>query len=79
MPSYYFILVFLSIVSLSNMAIAGAPYQSNYTGQELRIIKSLSADDIEQLRKGKGWGLAKAADHRRKGLDTIQFNTEIEV
>jgi Spy/CpxP family protein refolding chaperone len=37
-------------------------YQSKYIGQEQRVIKSLSADDIEQLESGKGWGLAKAAE-----------------
>jgi len=35
---------------------------SKYKGQENRIIKSLSADDIVELQKGGGWGLAKAAE-----------------
>lgn len=35
---------------------------SKYAGQEQRTIKSLSADDIEELRRGGGWGLAKAAE-----------------
>ena len=37
-------------------------YQSAYVGQETRAIKSLSKEDIESLREGKGWGLAKAAE-----------------
>jgi len=37
-------------------------YKSNYLGQEKRPIKSLSEDDIRQLKAGKGWGLAKAAE-----------------
>lgn len=37
-------------------------YQSKYAGQEKRLIKSLSKYDIQQLRTGKGWGLAKAAE-----------------
>ncbi len=35
---------------------------SKYTGQQTREIKSLSAGDIEQLRRGDGWGLAKSAE-----------------
>ena len=33
-----------------------------YAGQQERRIKSLSASDIEQLQRGGGWGLAKAAE-----------------
>jgi len=36
--------------------------KSHYAGQENRIIKSLSLNDIKQLNTGKGWGLAKAAE-----------------
>ncbi len=35
---------------------------SKYAGQENRAIKSLSADDMIELRRGGGWGLAKAAE-----------------
>lgn len=35
---------------------------SKYAGEETRDIKSLSASDIEELRKGGGWGLAKPAE-----------------
>jgi len=35
---------------------------SPYAGQEVRDIKSLSAEDIAELRRGGGWGLAKAAE-----------------
>ncbi len=37
-------------------------HQSHYAGQQKRVIKSLSDDDIQQLISGKGWGLAKAAE-----------------
>jgi|GEM_PF-82243 len=37
-------------------------HESKYVGQEKREIKSLSANDIEELRRGGGWGLAKAAE-----------------
>lgn len=33
-----------------------------YAGQQMRDIKSLSAEDIAELRRGGGWGLARAAE-----------------
>ncbi len=35
---------------------------TSYAGQETRRIKSLSDEDIAELRRGGGWGLAKAAE-----------------
>lgn len=35
---------------------------SRYAGEETRDIKSLSKEDIRQLKTGSGWGLAKAAE-----------------
>jgi len=35
---------------------------SDYAGQDTREIKSLSPADIDALRKGQGWGLAKSAE-----------------
>jgi hypothetical protein len=35
---------------------------SPYAGEESRAIKSLSDDDMAELRRGGGWGLAKAAE-----------------
>lgn len=40
----------------------GHGHASPYAGEEARAIKSLSADDIAELRRGGGWGLAKAAE-----------------
>jgi len=40
----------------------GQPSASPYAGEEARAIKSLSAEDIAELRRGGGWGLAKAAE-----------------
>jgi len=54
-------LLFVSISS-SVFASDNPIYKSNYIGQDQRQIKSLSKDDIEQLKNGKGWGLAKAAE-----------------
>ncbi len=36
--------------------------ESKYAGQEAQEIKSLSPDDLVELRRGGGWGLAKAAE-----------------
>ena len=35
---------------------------SPYVGEETRLAKSLSPEDIDELRQGRGWGLAKAAE-----------------
>ena len=35
---------------------------SKYASEQKRDIKSLSRDDIAELRRGGGWGLAKAAE-----------------
>ncbi len=35
---------------------------SPYAGAQARAIKSLSADDIAELKRGGGWGFAKAAE-----------------
>ena len=37
-------------------------HSSKYAGQESRATKSLSPDDISELKRGGGWGLAKAAE-----------------
>ena len=37
-------------------------HKSPYAGQQTRVIKTLSPDDIKQLSEGQGWGLAKAAE-----------------
>ena len=35
---------------------------SPYAGEEVRTIKSLSPEDVAELRRGGGWGQAKAAE-----------------
>jgi hypothetical protein len=37
-------------------------HASKYAGQEEQVIKSLSPEDIAELKRGGGWGLAKAAE-----------------
>ncbi|MEK9722939.1 MAG: hypothetical protein VW405_05570 [Rhodospirillaceae bacterium] len=41
---------------------AGHGHASPYAGQQDRAVKSLSDDDLAELRRGGGWGLAKAAE-----------------
>jgi len=45
-------------------ALASAQHagRSPYAGQEERAIKSLSNEDIDELRRGGGWGLALPAE-----------------
>ncbi len=40
----------------------GHGHASKYAGQETRAIKSLSPADLKELRRGGGWGMAKAAE-----------------
>lgn len=46
----------------TNSSTASESHQSPYAGQEKRAIKSLSDKDVEELVRGGGWGLAKAAE-----------------
>lgn len=39
-----------------------APAATPYAGLQTREIKSLSADDIDELRRGAGWGMALPAE-----------------
>ena len=54
------------LTTLSNHSVAQHmthnSHASPYAGEQTREIKSLSARDIEQLERGAGWGLAKAAE-----------------
>lgn len=59
---YWFSLSLLFLILFSLSAFAEESYKSKYVGQEHRNIKSLSPDDIKELKKGGGWGLAKAAE-----------------
>ncbi len=54
----------LALAMSSQIAAAqnSADHASKYAGQQKRMIKSLSADDIAELEKGAGWGLARAAE-----------------
>ena len=56
------LLMILMLIPMSTFSAADHSHQSKYAGEEKREIKSLSATDIEELKTGKGWGLAKAAE-----------------
>ncbi len=51
------LILFLALYSVMAFA-SDTPYQ----GLEVREIKSLSESDIDSLKKGSGWGLAKPAE-----------------
>lgn len=55
-------LVAVLAVMLPAAVVAEEPAASAYAGLETREIKSLSQDDIEELRRGDGWGLALPAE-----------------
>ena len=48
-----------ALLVLTNPALV---WGTEYTGQELRDIKSLSKQDIDDIKQGRGWGLAKPAE-----------------
>lgn len=56
------LLMLLMAVPLAAAHADGAGHRSKYAGQETRAIKGLSADDMDELRRGGGWGLAKPAE-----------------
>lgn len=52
-----------TLMTLAGTAASAAETKpSPYAGQEARQIKSLSVKDVDDLRNGRGWGLAKAAE-----------------
>jgi len=53
MTQLYTTIILVFSIAYTNISLAAQAHHSKYTGQEKRIIKSLSADDIEQLQKGK--------------------------
>ncbi|CAN0574683.1 unnamed protein product, partial [Laminaria digitata] len=57
-----FLTIFIAIISLPVFAQShsgdGSGTHSAYAGQQDRAIKSLSSEDIKELQRGGGWGLA---------------------
>ena len=62
-------IAFILLGALLTWATASASSETSavspYAGQEKRQIKSLSAKDIDDLKNGRGWGFAKAAELNR--------------
>ena len=52
----------LLVTNSNTQASENHQHTSKYVGQVNRTIKSLSPDDISELKRGGGWGLAKAAE-----------------
>ena len=61
MKSLYAVLI-ITLIPFSSFSASQHSHKSKYVGQERREIKSLSEFDIEELKNGRGWGLAKAAE-----------------
>ena len=59
--SIYAVLI-LVLIPFSSLPASEKKHKSQYIGQEKREIKSLSESDIDELKNGRGWGLAKAAE-----------------
>ena len=62
MRRFLILLIFTSLAAASFLAQAVGTLTSPYAGEEIRIIKSLSVEDIDDLLNGRGWGLAKPAE-----------------
>jgi Spy/CpxP family protein refolding chaperone len=56
-----FVTLFLVLTPLA-LCASEAPQASPYVGQEVRDIKSMSAEDVNAYLSGKGMGLAKTAE-----------------
>lgn len=58
------VLLLVSMVCVTVFAARAADGSQTkpYAGEEQRTIKSLSVEDIDDLRNGRGWGLARAAE-----------------
>jgi len=56
------LLIVAILTSTSFLVQATSTLTSPYAGEEARVIKSLSAKDIDDLLNGRGWGLAKPAE-----------------
>ena len=59
---FYLSLLISVLIAFPISAYSNQAYKSQYEGQEKREIKSLSDQDIAELKAGSGWGLAKAAE-----------------
>lgn len=56
------LLIALTLLAAATPAAAQSASHSPYAGQERRAIKTLSAEEIQDLTEGRGMGLAKVAE-----------------
>ena len=56
------LLAFLNAAVPASAQEGGHRAQSPYAGEQTRAIASLSEEDLGELRRGGGWGLARAAE-----------------
>ena len=53
---------FFFLITTNSYAGENKNHTSHYVGEQKREIKSLSANDIAELKRGGGWGFAKPAE-----------------
>ena len=58
----YFVFILLFSATNAYADENSHSHMSTYAGEEKRAIKSLSSEDIAELKRGGGWGLAKSAE-----------------
>ena len=56
------VLIPSALLLMISLVLAESKPHQPYAGQEQRSVSSLSAADLNALRKGQGWGLAKPAE-----------------
>ena len=61
-----------ALVALAGLAASAQASAQPYAGQQSREIAALSAQDVEDLLAGRGWGLAKPAERLRNELRQLQ-------
>lgn len=61
-PIKFFLALSLFLATMQVQAQHNHQAHSSYAGMESRAIKSLSLDDIQELQRGGGWGLALPAE-----------------
>ncbi|MCY4549572.1 MAG: hypothetical protein OXC28_14495 [Defluviicoccus sp.] len=62
LPTRHLLLGLAIVWFCASPAGAAETHMSPYAGEHTRPIKSLSPDDLAELGRGGGWGLAKAAE-----------------
>ncbi|MGH1484726.1 MAG: hypothetical protein ACRBCI_00820 [Cellvibrionaceae bacterium] len=56
------VIVSFIVIGIGAVTHAETVKHTSYAGQQHRTIKSFSAEDIQALKSGTGWGLAKPAE-----------------